>query len=186
MGGHVIQTWSISIVHLLDHSDWFRVDHVIQVGPVILNPKSSSELWKRSSLLQLLSSAGWKAQTNRAQHIKWASRRMKPVQRKMEPDDGETWVLMTMCPWIKLCLKLVYPLDFSVMWINKYPSLLKLLWVGFLLLETESKYTCLPISESLSIKLEVKATLILLSSPEDRVEQELTYLSFYRCIKITW
>lgn len=89
-------TWSISTVHLLDHSDGFRIGFVIQVGPVILNPKSFSELRKRSSLLRLLSSVGWKAQTNRAQHFKWASRRMKPVQRKMEPNDRETWVLMTM------------------------------------------------------------------------------------------
>ena len=95
LGGRGIQTWWIGTAHLLDHSDWFRNGHGIQVGPVILNPKSFSELRKRSSLLRMLSSVGWKAQTNRAQHIKWASRRMKPVQRKMEPNDGETWVLMT-------------------------------------------------------------------------------------------
>ena len=51
---------------------------------------------------------------------------MKPVQRKerqtlerLEP----SW--QCLCSWTKPCLKLVYPLDFSVMWINKYPSLLK-------------------------------------------------------------
>lgn len=49
MCGCVIQTWSISTVHLLDHSGWFRHGHVIQVGPVILNPRSFTELWKKRS-----------------------------------------------------------------------------------------------------------------------------------------
>ena len=51
---------------------------------------------------------------------------MKPVQREAEANDGEieSW-WQCLCPWIKPCLKLVYPLDFSIMWINKYPSLLK-------------------------------------------------------------
>ena len=37
------------MISQLYNSDWFRHGHVIQVGPVILNPEIFSELWKRSS-----------------------------------------------------------------------------------------------------------------------------------------
>lgn len=45
----VVHTWSSSTIHLLDHTGLFRNGHVIQVGPVILNPQSFTELWKKRS-----------------------------------------------------------------------------------------------------------------------------------------
>lgn len=89
----------ISTVHLLDHSDWFRNDSCDS------DWSSDAQSWvflncggeaQKLSLLRLLCFVGWNAQTSRAYHIKWASQRMKPVWREVEPNDGETWVLTTM------------------------------------------------------------------------------------------
>lgn len=153
MGGHVIQTWSISMVHLLHHSNWFWNGRVIQAGPVILSPRSFTELWRRGSGA-LFTEIAWLCSmksSNQQGPPYQMSQRMKPVQRKAEPNDGETWVLMTM----------FMPLDPTVpeaslsLWTFQLCEPIntlfcfKLLWVGFLLFKIESALTkyYLPISK---------------------------------------
>lgn len=131
---------------------------------------------QKLSLLRLLGFVVWKAQTNRAHHIKWARE-----WSRAEPNDGETWVLMTM----------FVPLDPTVpeasisLWTLKLCEPIntlfcfKLLWVGFLLLKIESVLTSI-LSTNIDtwqiqvfIKLEVMATLKS-SRWEDKMKQEVT------------
>lgn len=98
----VVQTWSICIVHLFDHSDWFDSGMVMWLK--LIQWYSTLRVYWTMEEEKLRNCIYWgclplqdeQAQTSRVHHIKWASQRMKPVQRKAEPNDRETWVLMTM------------------------------------------------------------------------------------------
>lgn len=108
MGGHVIQTWWISIVHLFHHKDSFWNGHVIQVGPVILSPRTFTELWRSSEAL--FTEVAWLCSmknSNQQGPPYEMSQRMKPVQSQMMERLESWW--QCLCPWIQPCLKLVYP-----------------------------------------------------------------------------